>query len=60
MALKILLEKLIEIERSIGLDSDLALRRQVIEAQDYILAIQQGLAAQARIPRSGLTVEVED
>lgn len=41
MALNILLEKLIEIERSIGHESQIALRRRVIEAQEFLLAIQQ-------------------
>ena len=52
MALNMLLEKLIEIERSIGRESNLALRRRVIDAQEYILAIQQGMAARGRMAPS--------
>lgn len=37
MSSSILLEKLIDIERSIGIDAESTIRRKVLEAQDYLL-----------------------
>lgn len=41
MSISLLLEKLIEIERSIGVETDMTLRKQVIDAQDCLLSIQK-------------------
>lgn len=37
MSSTILLEKLIEIERSIGVETECKIRRKVLEAQEYLL-----------------------
>lgn len=58
MALNVLLLKLIEIEQSVGHESHLAVRHRIIDAQEYILAIQQGLAAQARMSRVAADFEL--
>jgi hypothetical protein len=41
MTLASLLEKLIEIELSVGVDSDAAIRRKMQDAQDYVLQMQK-------------------
>jgi hypothetical protein len=48
MSVNILLEKLIEIERSIGVETDTTLRKQVLEAQDYVLEIQKEIVDKLR------------
>lgn len=45
MNLADLLEKLIEIELSIGVDSDSVVRRKMQDVQDYVLQMQKELAA---------------
>lgn len=37
----ILLQKLIEIERSIGIESEPTIRRKILEAQEFLLARMQ-------------------
>ncbi len=41
MHAKQLLERLIEIERAIGVEEPLAVREMVMEAQEYLLEIQK-------------------
>ena len=41
MNVPILLAKLFEIERSIGLQSDMATRRQLMDVQDWVLQTQK-------------------
>ncbi|HEY1767873.1 MAG TPA: hypothetical protein VGG26_09470 [Terracidiphilus sp.] len=48
MTVNIVLEKLIEIERSIGVETDTNLRKQVLDAQDYILEIQKEIVEKLR------------
>ncbi len=43
-SITILLNKLIEVEKSIGVESDLSLRRKLHEAEDYALQMQKELA----------------
>lgn len=38
----VLLQKLIEIERSIGIETESTTRRKVLEAQDYLLRVTWG------------------
>lgn len=40
----VLLEKLIDIERSIGVETETSLHRKVIEAQEYLLEMQREMA----------------
>jgi hypothetical protein len=44
----LLLEKLIQLERSIGVETETTLRRQVIDAQDCVLAMQKEIAENFR------------
>ncbi len=48
MTINILLEKLIEIERSIGVETNTAVRKQVLEAQDCLLAMQKEMVEKLR------------
>jgi hypothetical protein len=43
-SITILLSKLIEVEKSIGVESDHAVRRKMHEAEDYALQLQKELA----------------
>jgi hypothetical protein len=45
MNLVALLEKLLEIELSIGKESDLVIRRKMQDAQEYVLQMQKERAA---------------
>jgi hypothetical protein len=38
----VLLQKLIEIERSIGVETESTTRRRVLDAQDYVLRVHWG------------------
>jgi hypothetical protein len=53
----VLLEKLIEIERSIGSETNTTLRNKVLEAQEYVLEMQKETVERLRRqPRSiGMT-----
>lgn len=46
MRIKDLLLKLIDIERAIGIEEPYKLREMVMQAQEYLLAIQKSLADQ--------------
>jgi hypothetical protein len=46
--INILLGKLIEIERSIGVETNTTLRQQVLDAQDYLLGIQKEIVDKLR------------
>jgi hypothetical protein len=46
--INILLGKLIEIERSIGIETDTTLRKQVLDAQDCLLGIQKEIVEKLR------------
>lgn len=46
MRIKELLLKLIDIERAIGVEEPFKLREMVMQAQEYLLAIQKSLADQ--------------
>ncbi len=48
MNINILLGKLIDIERSIGVETDTTLRNQVLDAQDYLLGIQKEIVEKLR------------
>ncbi len=43
-----LLEKLIAIERAIGVEDQIMLRRRLLDAQDYVLEMQKELAENRR------------
>jgi hypothetical protein len=43
MSITVLLAKLIEVERSIGVDSETILRKKLYEVEDYALQIQKEL-----------------
>jgi hypothetical protein len=43
-----LLQKLIEIEQSIGVETDTTLRKQVLDAQDYLLQMQKEIVENLR------------
>lgn len=45
---RILLEKLIDIEQSIGVETDSTLRRKVLDAQDCLLRMQGELVERLR------------
>jgi hypothetical protein len=49
MHAKQLLERLIEIERAIGVKEPLAIREMVMEAQEYLLEIQKLSSRQMRL-----------
>lgn len=58
MNTRVLLEKLIDIERSIGVDSTVSLHMKVIDAQEYVLEMQKEMAESAQHPeqnRSGVS-----
>jgi len=46
--INILLGKLIEIEQSIGVETDTTVRKQVLDAQDYLLGIQKEIVEKLR------------
>jgi hypothetical protein len=46
--INILMEKLIEIERSIGVETNTTVRKQVLDAQDYLLGMQREIAEKLR------------
>ena len=48
MDTNILLQKLIEIEKSIGVETNTTLRKQVLDAQDCVLQIQKETAENLR------------
>lgn len=48
MNINILLEKLIEIEQSIGVETNSTLRKQVLDMQDTLLAMQKEMVEQLR------------
>jgi hypothetical protein len=48
MNINILLEKLIEIEQSIGVETNSTLRKQVHDMQDTLLAMQKEMVEQLR------------
>jgi hypothetical protein len=48
MNTSVLLEKLVQIERSIGIETNNTLRAMVLDAQDCALALQKSLAQHLR------------
>jgi hypothetical protein len=48
MNTNILLDKLIEIERSIGVETNTTLRKQVLDAQDCVLEMQREMVENLR------------
>jgi hypothetical protein len=44
----VLLEKLIDIERSLGVETTISVHKKVIEAQECLLAIQKEMAESSR------------
>ena len=53
MNIQILLAKLIEIERSIGVETNTTLHKQVLDAQDYVLGMHKEIVERLRKePRS--------
>lgn len=48
MSMAVLLDKLTEIELSIGVETDATLRDMVLEAQDTALALQKSMAEHLR------------
>ena len=52
VSVTVLIDKLTNLERCVGVESDFAIRKRVIEAQDYALLIQREVAETLR-GRSG-------
>jgi hypothetical protein len=57
MSITVLLKKLIEVEQSVGVDTEAVLRMKIQEAQDYALQIQKE-TVESLLQRSGGSVSI--